>query len=217
VSDWWRVENVALEILGYPMSWIELVGTICYLASVVLIARRHMLTWPVGIVASALYAALCWQIRLYSDAVEQTYFVAVSVYGWWSWAASRADRAEPVPVGWSPARDLVFWAVATAAISLAAGRAMSQVHLILPAVFPAPADWPNVDAATTVASFVAMWLLARRRLESWVYWIAVDVVGVWLYWVKGVRFMSLLYVVLLVLAVSGLWSWHRPRETAAPA
>jgi nicotinamide mononucleotide transporter len=220
VSAWWSVESIAFTVIGYPMSWIELVGTLAYLASVVLIARRHMLTWPVGILASALYAAVFWQIRLYSDAIEQAYFVAVSVYGWWTWAVVRADRAQPVPVGWSSSGDLVFWAVSTAALSLAAGAAMTHVHVLLPSVFPAPADFPWLDAATTVASFVAMWLLARRRVESWIYWIAVDVVGIGLYWVKDVKFISLLYVVLLALAVAGFISWQRrPRvgETTANA
>ena len=89
---------------------------------------------------------------------------------------------------------------------------MTRVHVWLPRVFPEPADYPWIDASTTVASLVAMWLTARRRVESWVYWIAVDVVGVWLYHAKGVRFVALLYVILLALAVWGLIGWHRGRH-----
>ncbi len=206
------VNTIAFTVLDYPMSWIELVGTILYLWSVVLIARRKMLTWPVGIAAVLLYAALFWQIRLYSDAVEQTYYLGASVYGWWNWSRSRTVEEAPVPVGYASRRSIVVTVAVTAVLSVAAGAAMSRVHLWLPAMFPAPADYPWIDAATTVASFVAMWLMARRRVESWIYWIAVDVVGVWLYAVKNVKFVSLLYVVLLALAMWGYVGWHRERN-----
>lgn len=208
---WFDVETIAFTVLGYPMSWLELVGTIFYLWSVVLIARRKMLTWPVGIVAVVLYAALFWQIRLYSDAIEQTYYLFASAYGWWNWSRARANREQPVPVGYANRRNLVTVAAATAVLSVAASLAMTRIHLWLPSLFPAPADYPWVDATTTVMSFVAMWLMARRQVESWVYWIIVDVAGVWLYFVKDVKFVALLYVVLLVLAVWGLVGWHRER------
>ena len=76
-------------------------------------------------------------------------------------------------------------------------------------VFPEPASYPFLDALTTVMSFVAMWLLVRKHIESWCYWIVVDVIGIWLYFVKDVKFIALLYVLLLGLAIIGLRNWHR--------
>jgi nicotinamide mononucleotide transporter len=215
VLKYFDVQTIAFELLGYPMSWIELVGTILYLWSVVLIARRKMLTWPVGLVADLLYAALFWQIHLYSDSIEQTYYIFASVYGWWNWSRARANREQPVPVGYASGRNIVTVAAVTAVLSVAASLAMTRIHLWLPSIFPAPADYPWVDATTTVMSFVAMWLMARRQVESWVYWIIVDVAGVWLYYVKDVKFVALLYVVLLGLAVWGLIGWHRNRTGGA--
>ena len=58
-------------------------------------------------------------------------------------------------------------------------------------------------------SFVAMWLMAQKRIESWIYWIIVDALGIWLYFVKDVRFLALLYVVLLGMALNGWWKWHQ--------
>lgn len=209
------VNSIAFTVIGYPMSWIELVGTIFYLWSVVLIARRKMLTWPVGIVAVILYAALFWQIRLYSDAIEQSYYLVASVYGWWNWSRARSDRTQPVPVGYASVRSSVTVATATVVLSVAAGAAMTRVHVWQPSLFPAPADYPWIDAATTVMSFVAMWLMARRQVESWIYWIVIDVVAVWLYYVKDVKFVALLYVVLLGIAVWGFVGWHRDRRGIA--
>ena len=70
-----------------------------------------------------------------------------------------------------------------------------------------------IDAVTTVASFVAMWLLSKKRVESWIYWIVVDAVAIWLYFIKDFKFLSLLYVILLGIAINGWLTWRRrPRD-----
>ncbi|MEO0562172.1 MAG: nicotinamide mononucleotide transporter family protein, partial [Chloroflexota bacterium] len=74
------VDNIAFTVVGYPLSYIELVGTVLYLASVWLISRRNMLTWPVGIISVLLFMVLFYQIRLYADAIEQVYYLGASVY-----------------------------------------------------------------------------------------------------------------------------------------
>jgi len=73
-----------------------------------------------------------------------------------------------------------------------------------------------LDALTTVMSLVAMWLMARRHTESWVYWIGVDVIGIGLYHAKDIRFVSLLYVLLLVLAIRGLMQWSTGARASNP-
>jgi nicotinamide mononucleotide transporter len=92
------VDTVFFTLLGYPMSYIEFVGTLLYLWSVWLISRRRLLTWPVGIVSVLLYMALFYQIRLYSDALEQIYYIGASVYGWWNWSKSRRRLGKLTPV-----------------------------------------------------------------------------------------------------------------------
>lgn len=204
------VNNVAFTLMGYPMSYVELFGTLFYLWSVWLMARRRMLTWPVGIVSVLLYAALFYQIRLYSDALEQVYYLAASAYGWWNWRKSRqADDKNLVGVRYSTARGIVWGLGITLVLSVCLGLLMSRAHILLPSLFPEQASYPFLDALTTVMSFTAMWLLARRRIESWLYWIVVDVIGIWLYYVKEVKFVSLLYVILLGLAINGLIAWRK--------
>ncbi|MCU0513313.1 MAG: nicotinamide riboside transporter PnuC [Anaerolineae bacterium] len=213
------VENIAFTILDYPMSYVELIGTLLYLASVWLIARRNMLTWPVGIVSVLLYMVLFYQIRLYADTVEQVYYLLASVYGWWFWrtqSAVSAGAEVPLVVFYS-ARPVVLLSLGIiAAGTLAATAFFSQAHVLLPDIFPAPAAYPFLDALTTVMSFVAMALMARKRTESWIYWIIVDVIGIGLYYAQNVRFIALLYVILLLLALNGLRTWHRA-AVARPA
>ena len=204
------VDNVAFTVMGYPMSYVELIGTACYLWSVWLITKRHILTWPVGIVSVLLYMALFYQIRLYSDAAEQVYYLVISVYGWWRWSQSSQEQGgNAARVKYSSRRGIVIGLVVTAILSLVAGAFVSRVHLLLPTLFPEPASFPYLDALTTVMSFTAMWLMARKRSESWLYWIVVDIIGVGLYYAKEVRFIALLYVVLLVMAIKGLSAWGR--------
>lgn len=203
------VENIAVTILGYPMSYIELTGTLLYLWSVRLISRRRMLTWPVGIVSVLLYMALFYQIRLYSDALEQIYYLVASGYGWWVWHHSPRSGDTVLDVRFSSPAWIAAAISATLVLSGVLGYGMTQVHLYLPALFPAPADYPYADAFTTVLSFTAMWVMARKRIESWLYWIVVDLIGIGLYYLKDVRFVALLYVILLGMAINGFWAWRR--------
>ena len=208
------VNAVFFKVLGYPMSYIEFFGTVTYLWSVWLIAKRNVWTWPVGIVSVVLYLVLFYQIRLYSDALEQVYYLGASVYGWWFWARSRTGGNVITDVHYSSRRSVAGALAVTGALSVVLGYSMSRIHVWAPALFPDAASYPYVDAATTIMSFTAMWLMARKRIESWIYWIVVDVIGIWLYFVKDVRFISLLYVVLLGMAIKGLVDWRRTRTRA---
>ncbi|MBE9000861.1 nicotinamide mononucleotide transporter [Nostoc sp. LEGE 12447] len=187
------------------MSYIELLGTVFYLWSAWLISQRKILTWPVGIVSVLLYMALFYQIRLYSDFLEQIYYLVVSVYGWWRW--STPDYGKVLLIRYSPPRKIVLIAAITIAISFATGALMSQIHLLLPAIFLEKASFPYLDALTTIMSFTAMWLMVQKRIESWYYWIIVDVIGIWLYYVKEVKFIAFLYIILLFIAINGSISW----------
>lgn len=204
-----NVNKIAFMVLGYPMSYIEFVGTICYLGSVWLISQRNMLTWPVGIVSVLLYMALFYQIRLYSDTIEQIYYLGTSIYGWWYWNKTRPGSHRTFDIQYSSTPGMLGWAGVTSGISLVTGVVMSRIHIHLPGVFPEQASFPYLDAFTTIMSFTAMWLLARKRIESWLYWIIVDIIGIWLYYMKEVKFISLLYVILLGMAIYGFVSWNK--------
>lgn len=201
------VDNIAFTVLGYPMSYIEFIGTILYLWSVWLIARKNMLTWPIGIVSVLLYIALFYQIRLYSDTIEQIYYLGASLYGWWVWRNSQQLNNSAIQVQYSERSGIILAIAVTIVLALIMGIFMSQVHELLPDLFPEAASYPYLDAVTTIMSFTAMWLMARKRIESWFYWIIVDVIGIGLYYAKDVKFLSLLYVILLVMAINGLFMW----------
>ncbi len=203
------IETIAFTIIGYPMSYVELFGTALTLWSVWLIAKRRVLTWPVGIVSSLLYMVLFYQIKLYSDTIEQSYYIITNLYGWWAWDKSPQENGQVVGVRYSNRRRVSQWVILTLILSAILGFFMSRIHLLLPAQFPEAASLPYLDALTTIMSFTATWLMIQKRIECWIYWIIVDVMGILLYFIKDVKFVSLLYVILLVLAINGFRLWHR--------
>jgi nicotinamide mononucleotide transporter len=209
MSHFLNVDNILFTIFSYPMSCIEFFGTIFYLWSVWLISKRNILTWPIGIIGVLLYMILFYQIRLYSDSLEQVYYLVASVYGWYYWSGSSRDNYTITEVVYGSKRIIIACLVLTAVFSLLLGIIMVRIHEWLPLLFPEAASYPFIDAMTTVMSLVAMWLMARRHIESWFYWIFVDIFGIWLYFIKDVRFIAMLYVVLLILAVKGLINWQK--------
>ena len=207
--EFWSVHNIAFTLMGYPMSYIELLGTILYLWSVWLIARENILTWPVGILSVLLYMGLFYQIHLYSDFFEGIYALFISFYGWWRWRTPTPESAGVLTIEYSSRRQLLVSVGVTLGLSLAGGALMSRIHLILPSFFQEPASFPYLDALTTIMSFTAMYLMARKYVESWYYWIIIDTIGIGLYYAKEVKLIALLYVILLVMAVDGLRTWKK--------
>ncbi|MDX2225930.1 MAG: nicotinamide riboside transporter PnuC [Verrucomicrobiae bacterium] len=200
---------------------MELIGTLFNLWSVCLAVRNSTWTWPVGAIGVILFAILFYQIRLYADFLEQIYFFIAGFYGWWVWARQdrpvkdvKKDRRPVNRLGWS-ARGIMILTIVVGT----AGLTFVVVHLPrwLPAYFPEPPSFPVGDALTTVMSLVATAVMARRLLECWPLWIAVDVIGVGLYASKGIIFVALLYGVFLVLACQGLWNWRRLEQAQGAA
>lgn len=218
MSNFFSVNNTAFTVFRYPLSYIELFGTIFYLWSVWLITKRRILTWPIGIVSVLLYMILFYQIRLYSDALEQVYYLIASVYGWWHWVHSPREKGAVLSVKFSPPYWILGWLLVSVLLGIFMGALMSRAHTSFPSIFPEEASYPYLDALTTIMSFTAMWLMAQRRIESWLYWIAIDVIGIGLYYVNAVKFISMLYLILLFMAVKGFISWvkiAKTNETAA--
>lgn len=214
LPSWLDIHHTCFEFWGYPMSYIELLGTVSGLAAVWLAARAHIGTWPVSLVNVSAFFVIFFQVNLYSDMLLQIFFFTMSIYGWINWSGER--RKEETVHVLSRHRRLQAAGLSLAAVFLL-GALMSRVHLWWPSLFPSPAAYPYPDAFTTVASVLAFIWLSRRILENWVLWIAVDVVSVVLYALKGIYLISLEFAIFLILSVLGLQSWMKIRRQESPA
>lgn len=181
------------------MNRIEAFAALLVVVNVALVARRSIWNYPVAMVAVAIYASVFAGARLYSDMVLQGFFLVVNLYGWVDWVRVK-EQAGEIVVGTLAPGDRMLWVAGIAGAAAAWGTAM---HAFTDAAYP---WW---DAGIAAASVAAQLLQARRRLESWWLWIAVDVASIPLYAVKELWFTTALYVALMAISVAGLVDWRR--------
>jgi nicotinamide mononucleotide transporter len=184
------------------MDPVELLAVVMTLVGIVLTIKEKISCWPVAIVGILAYLVVFVRARLYADAALQPIYVVQNLYGWWYWAhgGERGQGQAPiVALSW---RSRVAWLAGTATVSLIVGAGLARWT---------NAAAPYADAALSTTSLVANWLLARKVLENWWLWIAVNVGYVMLFWKKQLLLSAGLYAVLLALALAGLIEWQRSR------
>ena len=206
------VDKIFFTVLGYPMSYIEFSATLLIVIYVLLITKKIIWAWPLGLITFSLFAVLFYQIRLYSDFFEQFYYIGNCFYGWSVWLATKKkaqkEGNEPdVSLVSSEGRLIAIAIIAAGGTAL--GFTMSRIHTWLPALFPAPAAYPYIDATATVMGFVAAGLMAHKKIETWILWICVNSICIWLYFARNVKFVAILYIFFLALAINGLITWSR--------
>jgi len=202
------INTIMLTIYDYPLSYIEFLGTILYFISVFLISKKNIITWPVGIVSVILYFILFYQIQLYADMIEQVYYFIISIFGWITWQKKKEEQPKQIiQSSWSTVKGIILALSITIASTCVLSFCISNFNKWFPEIFPETASFPFLDALTTVMSFVAMYLVTIRKNEGWIYWIIVDIIAIWLYWVKDVKFISIQYVILLGMAIYGFLNW----------
>lgn len=200
------INTIFLDLPGYPLSYIELIGIVTGLLSVWFAARSNILTWPIGLLNVVAFFFLFYQVRLYSDMLLQVFFFVTTCYGWYYWLNQDRNKVErKITTVSRRTRILTVLAILFGTVLL--GYTMSRIHHDLPSHFPEPAAFPFPDAFTTVLSIAATFLLAMRKIEAWILWITVDVVAIFLYALKGIVFTSALYFVFLLIASFGLYHW----------
>lgn len=198
--------------------WLDIVTTILGLIYLVLEYRASIALWVVGIVMPAMDIYLYWSHGLYGDAGMAVYYTLAAIYGYAVWkfgakwkamikrkgsdkkegASAVSSSSEDLPITFFPRRlilrTLGFFFLAWAA-----------TYYVLVAYTNSTV--PLLDAFTNALSFVGLWALARKYVEQWLFWIAVDVVCCYLYVVKGIPFKAGLYGLYVVIAVMGYWKW----------
>lgn len=174
----------------------EAVAVVLGLAYVVLIARRNRWGWVAGAASSALFAWLFLEARLPMQASLQGYYVIMAGYGWWHWSQG---GPEP-PVIRLPWR----WHATGLITSLLMGLLIAQVL-----ASETQAASPYLDSITTCVSLFATWLVTRRVLENWLYWMVVDSLQTVLFASQGLWSTALLFVLYLGIGTAGYLSWRR--------
>ncbi len=179
-------------------TWIEIFATLAGLVYVIFLIRENIICWPFGIAGSLLSIYLFVDGKLYSEAFLYFYYVVMGAWGWMRW--SRRDSMNDNPI-------VRFGLSAHALIILAS----SLGALALGAFFSTYTDAqrPYIDAFTTAFSFAATYMEVKKVLETWVYWIVLNLASVWLYMDRSLDIYAALICVYAVLSVWGLMQWTR--------
>ena len=185
-------------------SLLEFIAVVTGIASVFFSKKENILVYPVGLINTIIYVYISIKGSLFGEASVNFYYTVMSIYGWILWA--RKDRQHHILLHITNSsfkqwmQHLLFFAFFYVAIFFALTWAKSAFYAN---------TIPALDAFASATAFTGMWLMAKKKVESWYWWIATNVTSIPLYYIKGYALTSVYYVVLLVLAVFGLMEWQQ--------
>ncbi len=181
---------------------LEYIAVVSGIISVWFSKKENILVYPVGLVNTVIYVYLSFKYHLLGEASVNFYYTVMSIYGWLLWSRKDVSNRKVLRITRSGQKEwmdqVLFFLLFYAGIYLAL--------TYLKTVF-AEGAIPWADAFASATAFTGMWLMARKKLESWYWWVATNIASIPLYFVKGLVFTSVYYLVLLVLAFFGLKDW----------
>ncbi|AEE19348.1 nicotinamide riboside transporter PnuC [Dokdonia sp. 4H-3-7-5] len=180
---------------------LELIAAVFTIASVVYSKRNNVLVFPTGMICTAIFVYLLLKWGLLGDMMINGYYFIMSVYGWYIWT-QKLDGVAVTPITRTTRKEHLLSVV----IFITSAIFVYIVYII----FDKIEHWTSyVDMITTGIFFVGMWLMARRKIENWIYWIIGDIITVPLYFYKGLTFSSILYFALTIIAIFGYLAWKK--------
>ena len=187
----------------FKENWLEIVGTIIGFVYLWQEVKASIWLWLTGIVMPAIYTVVFYQSGLYADFGIQVYYIIAALYGFLFWKFGK-KQDKPLPIVHTSVRQGVILFLITVLVFI-------PIYLILTKFTDSTV--PFYDSATTALSIVALWMLAKKHVEQWFVWIAVDAVSSALYFYKGIYFTAVLYAVYTVVAIYGYKKWNLMEKT----
>jgi nicotinamide mononucleotide transporter len=179
-----------------PVEWVAVVLALGYL---LLAIRQNRWCWVCAILSAVLYLVIFARAGLVMQALLQVFYVAMAIYGWRAWAAAGSKSGLPV-TRWTARRHL---------IGLAAIAVIGGLNGAFIATAGEAAVVPYVDAVIAWGSVLATWMVARKILENWLYWVVLDLGAAGLYWTQDLYATAVLFLIYAVLAMRGYREWLR--------
>ncbi|WP_435314135.1 nicotinamide riboside transporter PnuC [Cellulophaga fucicola] len=180
---------------------LESVGVLFGLLSVIYSKRENILVFPTGIISTSIFVYILLVYGLLGDMMINIYYFSMSVYGWYLWTR-KVDATHFIPITRTTAKEKK-WSVVLFVITI-------LFVVLVYVIFKKFNSWTAyVDTLTTAIFFVGMWLMAKKKIENWIYWIVGDVISVPLYLYKGLVFTALQYFVFTGIAILGYIAWKK--------
>ena len=183
---------------------LEYIAVVFGIASVWFSRKENILVYPIGLINTIIYIYISFKGSLLGEAAVNLYYTIMSIYGWLLWTKKDRQQKPAVLITWSNKKEwvseLLFFAGFYAAIFVALTYLKKDF---------APGAIPWADAFASATAFTGMWLMAKKKVESWYWWIATNVASIPLYFVKHYVFTSVYYFILLIMALWGLIEWMK--------
>lgn len=191
---------------------LEYIAVFAGIASVWYSRIENILVYPVGLINTVVYIYLSIKGQLFGEASVNLYYTVMSIYGWLLWTKKDTARQTILHISFSDKRWWMYQWLFFIAFYLAIFFALTSLKNSF-----APGVIPWADALASATAFTAMWLMTKKKVESWYWWIATNIASIPLYFVKNYVFTSVYYAVLLVMAVFGLLEWMKRANTIKPS
>ncbi|MGB3143643.1 MAG: nicotinamide riboside transporter PnuC [Maribacter sp.] len=180
---------------------LEIIAVIFGLLSVWFSKQNNIWVYPTGMLSTSIFVYLLLKWGLIGDMLINVYYFAMSVYGWYVWTR-KVDEEHVTPISRVTKKENK--------ISIFIFLATILFVFVVYQVFDKWNSWTAyVDTITTAIFFVGMWLMAKRKVENWIYWIVGDIISVPLYFYKGFTFTSFQYLIFTILAIYGYAAWKK--------
>ncbi|PYY17086.1 MAG: nicotinamide mononucleotide transporter [Acidobacteria bacterium] len=181
------------------MNWTELLGFITGAICVWLQVKENVWNWPAGIANNIFYVIVFWHSGLYADSLLQWFYISISIYGWWNWLHGGLAHSR-LKIDRTSHRGMTLY-IALSALGTILFRELLRRYT--------NSTVPLWDGLTTAMSLTAQYMLTRKLIENWWWWIAVDVIYIALYMYKRLYLTSVLYAIFLGMCIIGLREWQR--------
>ena len=181
--------------------YLELFAVIMNITSVVYAKQNNILVYPTGLIGTGIFVYILLNFSLLGDTIINAYFFSMSIYGWYFWSRKK-DEVFINQVSTINRNEIKY-------LFILAFSSLIFIYFVYD-YFDKWNNWTAyVDNVTTAIFFIAMWLMAKRKVESWIFWIIGDLITVPLYFYKGLTISSIQYIIFLILAVLGYISWKK--------
>ena len=191
------INTIAHQLL--QNSLLELAAVIFAVAYLVLAVRENSLCWYAAGISTLIFLFIFWDVKLYMESGLQIYYLAMAFYGWYQWRGAQTETVSLRVSKWRAKQHVVALAL-IATLTFVSGSLLNS---------GTDANLPYLDSFTTWASVVTTFMVARKILENWLYWLVIDSVSIYLYLDRELYFTSLLFAIYIVIIFFGWFAWNR--------
>ena len=185
-------------------SYLELIAVVLGIVYLLLVVKENILCWYAAFISTAIFLYIFIDVKLYMESGLQVYYLIMAVYGYWQWnRTSKADNDASLvelKIHTWPYRYHLYAIGFTLLASLVSGYVLAEYT---------DAKIPYLDSFTTWGSLITTYMVTRKILENWIYWLVIDSISIYLYLDRGLYFTAVLFAVFLVIVINGWFKWSR--------